>query len=134
MTDKLKVTITKTSDGNLDYVQIISKDAMSVNVVLIAEEIVVEDNRKVSDDGTSTHDKLVNRLYNFAAEMKRKLIKKRDAGYTGWDDSVYRSALETKLQYQIEHAELPEDYVDIANLAMFLYWLSSTQKLKGDAG
>jgi len=44
ITGKLKVTVTKTSKGTSDYVQILSED-LTVNVVLIAEEIEVEDHR-----------------------------------------------------------------------------------------
>lgn len=43
---KLKVTVTKTRDGVRDYVQVMSEDMVSVNVVLIADEIVVEDARR----------------------------------------------------------------------------------------
>lgn len=53
MTDKLRVTITKTSDGLADYIQIMSADTMSVNVVLIAGKIEVQDNR---DDENGTKD------------------------------------------------------------------------------
>lgn len=42
---KLTVTVTKTADGKRDYVQIMSSDLFTVNVVLIAEEIIVEDHR-----------------------------------------------------------------------------------------
>jgi hypothetical protein len=43
--DKLTVRITKTSDGQRDYVQIMSADMVTVNVVLIAEKIEVLDGR-----------------------------------------------------------------------------------------
>ena len=42
---KLTVTITKTSDGLRDYIQVMSDDMVSVNVVLVADEIRVEDHR-----------------------------------------------------------------------------------------
>jgi hypothetical protein len=41
----LKVTISKTSDGKSDYMQIISADVISVNIVLVSEKIEVEDAR-----------------------------------------------------------------------------------------
>ena len=53
MTDKLRVTITKTSDGLAEYIQIMSADTVSVNIVLIAGEIEVQDNR---DDENGTED------------------------------------------------------------------------------
>jgi len=43
---KLTITISKTSDGKRDYLQIMSDDAFSVNVVFVAEKIVVKDVRK----------------------------------------------------------------------------------------
>lgn len=42
----LKVTVSKTADRFSDYLQIMSDDLMSVNIVLIAPEITVEDARK----------------------------------------------------------------------------------------
>jgi hypothetical protein len=43
--DKLTIRITKTADGQYDYVQIMSGDVFSVNVVLIATHIDVLDQR-----------------------------------------------------------------------------------------
>jgi len=43
---KLDVTITKTSIGTSDYIQIISEDQITVNIVMIAEEIRVKDHRE----------------------------------------------------------------------------------------
>ena len=42
---KLNVTITKTSTGMADYIQIMSDDQVSVNIVLVAEKIEVKDHR-----------------------------------------------------------------------------------------
>ena len=42
---KLNVTITKTSTGMADYIQVMSDDQVSINIVLIAEEIKVKDHR-----------------------------------------------------------------------------------------
>jgi len=42
----LRIQVTKTADGKLDYLQITSSDQFSVNIVLIAEEITVEDCRE----------------------------------------------------------------------------------------
>lgn len=42
---KLKITITKTADGQFDYLQILSVDQFSLNIVLIAEELEVGDAR-----------------------------------------------------------------------------------------
>jgi len=43
--DRLTITISKTSIGTATYVQIASPAAMPVNVVLIADEVVIEDHR-----------------------------------------------------------------------------------------
>ena len=42
---KLNVTISKTRNGNSDYIQIMSEDTVSVNVVFVAESIKVNDVR-----------------------------------------------------------------------------------------
>lgn len=46
MTEKLDVRIQKARDGR-DYLQIMSGDQTSVNIVLIAEKIEVKDQRGV---------------------------------------------------------------------------------------
>jgi hypothetical protein len=42
---KLKITVSRTRGGDQDYLQIISDDQFSVNVVLIAERIEINDAR-----------------------------------------------------------------------------------------
>lgn len=42
---KLNVTIQKARDGR-DYLQIMSEDYISVNIVLVSEKITVEDQRE----------------------------------------------------------------------------------------
>ena len=44
-TQPLSITVTKTSDGQDDYVQITSADQFSVNIVLISSKITVKDAR-----------------------------------------------------------------------------------------
>lgn len=46
MTNTLHITISKTRQGNQDYLQIMSDDLVSVNIVLIANKIEVQDARK----------------------------------------------------------------------------------------
>lgn len=41
----LNITITKTSRGDQDYIQIMSDDLLSVNIVLVADKIFVSDHR-----------------------------------------------------------------------------------------
>jgi len=43
--EKINVNISKTSNGTADYLQIMSKDMITINIVLIAEEIKVIDRR-----------------------------------------------------------------------------------------
>ncbi len=42
---ELKVTVSKTSNGDKDYLQIMSDDMFSTNIVLIADKITIEDAR-----------------------------------------------------------------------------------------
>lgn len=54
----------------------------------------------------------------FAAEMKRKLVKKFLEGRTGWDDPNWTN--EQIMQALKEHVDKPNgDMVDVANFAMF---------------
>lgn len=46
MIGKLIITVTKTVDGKYEYMQIASPAAVPVNIVLIADEIVIEDRRE----------------------------------------------------------------------------------------
>ena len=48
--DRLNIRITKTRDGSSNYVQIMSADMISLNIVLIADEIVVQDNRPPTEE------------------------------------------------------------------------------------
>jgi len=43
---KLTITLSRTADGQADYLQILSEDQFSLNVVLIAEQIFVRDQRE----------------------------------------------------------------------------------------
>ncbi len=45
MNQPLNVTISRTADGTADYMQIMSADLMSVNIVRIAPKIEVQDAR-----------------------------------------------------------------------------------------
>ena len=47
----LNVTVTKTANGLQDYIQIMSDDMITVNVVLVADAIKVEDHRKPTKKG-----------------------------------------------------------------------------------
>ena len=42
---KLKVQISKTSRGDQDYIQILSDDLLSVNIVLVVDKVEIEDQR-----------------------------------------------------------------------------------------
>ena len=42
---ELCIQITKTSDGNHDYVQVMSADQLAINLVLLADRIIVSDRR-----------------------------------------------------------------------------------------
>jgi hypothetical protein len=43
---RLTVQITRTSDGKQDYIQIMSQDMVSVNVVFVADQIKLRDDRE----------------------------------------------------------------------------------------
>ena len=43
---KLNVLVSKTANGKANYLQVTSDDQFSINVVLIAESITIEDKRE----------------------------------------------------------------------------------------
>lgn len=43
---KLRVTVTKTATGIGEYIQIMSDDMLTVNVVLVAEKVEIQDLRE----------------------------------------------------------------------------------------
>ena len=43
---ELRIRVTKTRDGMLDYVQVMSSDQLTINLVLLAERIIVDDGRE----------------------------------------------------------------------------------------
>ncbi len=46
MMETLTVQLSKTSDGRRDYMQITSPDQVSVNIVLIADRLILDDRRE----------------------------------------------------------------------------------------
>ena len=44
---KLNITLSKTSRGDQDYLQITSEDQVTINIVLLSEKITVNDVREV---------------------------------------------------------------------------------------
>lgn len=51
ITTTLTIHVTKTNDGKFDYVQIMDRAGLSVNIVLIASHIKILDVRKSSIPG-----------------------------------------------------------------------------------
>mgnify|MGYP001470726790 CR=1 FL=1 len=49
--DRLSIRVTKTANGQHEYVQIMSGDNFTVNVVLIAHTIEIEDSRPKQKKG-----------------------------------------------------------------------------------
>ena len=65
--------------------------------------------------------KLKSTVRNFSAEMEKKVLAKLDEGYSGWDDFHYKEYLMKEL---LRHS-MKGDYVDVANIAMFLWNLEN---------
>jgi hypothetical protein len=92
-----------------------------------AVAILDRDRAKRSVDaliGTSVHpDDIAVNL--FAAEMKRKLARKREAGYSGWDqpydENTESGCTIDFLWYQLREHIDKGDPVDIGNFAMMIY-------------
>lgn len=52
--EKLSIAVSKTSDGQYDYLQILSVDQFSVNIVLIAGQIEIRDARPPASANANT--------------------------------------------------------------------------------
>ena len=72
----LNVTITKTSNGLMDYIQIMSDDQISINCVFVAEEIEVEDHRN--------KERLQQRLIIMREDIEKSV---RTTWDSNWHDS-----------------------------------------------
>ncbi len=73
----------------------------------------------------SENAKLDDGVDAIAKAMKEKLQKKLEDGYSGWDSSDWD--LDDIRRQLIEHAE-KDDYVDVANFAMFAYHKMKSNK------
>jgi hypothetical protein len=51
MLGTLTITVTKTADGRYEYIQIASPAAMPINIVLIADQVVIDDRRVPAKKG-----------------------------------------------------------------------------------
>jgi len=56
----------------------------------------------------------------FAHQCRQKLIKKDLAGFSGWDDRA--KITDEQLASKLQESLIEGDYVDVANLAMMLYF------------
>lgn len=68
--------------------------------------------------------KLFESLESFTFAMNSKLERMKAMGWKGWN-TIAESTLKKRLLHNIEH----EDWVDVANLAMFL-WARQEKKEK----
>ncbi len=76
---------------------------------------------------TEDLDVLMALVDDFSTSMKKRLIEKHHAGYHGWNDPAFASAMETSFDIHcakaLDYGD-PMDYVDAANLAAMLWNLS----------
>lgn len=57
--------------------------------------------------------------------MLKKLLKKQQHGYTGWDrmDSIGAEYMIDRLEYHVSEArDDPKQWIDVVNLAAMLWW------------
>lgn len=60
---------------------------------------------------------------SFAMEMKNKMIAKAVKGYRGWQNPDLKPTIEAMLLEHVERNENGSQSIDIARLAMMLYFL-----------
>ena len=67
--------------------------------------------------------KLIKALSKFTMLMTLKFHRKFLKGYHGWDETSYKEVLLEKLNKNLKD----EDYVDVANFAMSLWYLKEKE-------
>lgn len=67
-------------------------------------------------------NKIIDCISGFGAEMLKKILKKGRQGHAGWDSQDCAAYMQHQLT---EHCK-KGDYVDVANIAMFLWKLELT--------
>jgi hypothetical protein len=81
-------------------------------------------------DKDKERQNLIKALDEFGLVMREKLLKKLDQGYRGWDSSdvgFFRNMLVAHIH---DEKTGKDQAVDIANLAMFLYF--AKRRIGGD--
>ncbi len=69
-------------------------------------------------------NKVIDCLGKFNAEMLKKILKKSREGYSGWDSQECAAYM----QHQLSHHTVKGDYIDVANIAMFLWFLEQSKE------
>lgn len=64
-------------------------------------------------------NKVIECMGNFSAEMLKKILKKMKEGYCGWDNENHAAYMQNQLTLHAKKC----DYIDVANIAMFLWSL-----------
>ncbi|MEW6614012.1 MAG: hypothetical protein AB1401_00850 [Thermodesulfobacteriota bacterium] len=70
-------------------------------------------------------DKLIDAV---AMEMKKKLRRKHDEGYHGWDDIHFVQELWEKFEEHVDRGLEKDNMIDIMNLAAFLWNMADDAK------
>jgi len=64
----------------------------------------------------------------FSTAMLHKLWIKEHEGFTGWDRLDWGKRCKEKLVEHVARAKTKEDWVDVANFAMFMWRMSPRKK------
>lgn len=68
-------------------------------------------------------DRIEIALNAFHEAMLAKFRRKELAGFTGWDDITMKEYLEQELSTHVIRIEYPDDLVDVALVAAFLWFM-----------
>ena len=66
--------------------------------------------------------RLQTAVNDFAKEMKVKLLRKKAQGFEGWDFIGSENAQLKLMKHFVRAIRDPEQWVDVANFAMFLWY------------
>jgi len=71
-------------------------------------------------------EKLKVVVYKFTAELHKKLFKKIEEGYEGWNEIKNKEMIKSTLIDKLKKGLTGDNLVDIANYCMFLWNIEKT--------
>ncbi len=91
------------------------------------KDLCLDCEREEKEEKAMKFKKLEKLLGEFTHEMKQRLADHDQAGWTGWDDAHEMANYKGGLKERIIRNALNNDFIDVANLAMFAWFHKSNE-------